>query len=1387
MKRMRKVVLGTVLAGLGLVVSGMDYRVPLYTAGFTMCANGVMDPDASAFLKASKNLALTSDATLADFRELDYLGTLQGSWFGTSAQVPACCAYQIEYHETAGVLDKIVLAIPNNGTFTKAVVVQLTQTATGVVSACPLFARYHNGAENCLKGNFFSLAADGTVTALETAATLASSATANGVGVYGFTATKMVPAGRAKRMFADCTLDDLREHFFSGLAMGEGATFAAPMEGVAVEVVEDAEGRATVIRVDMQTIGETNQVARVELTNGDGGVWARNVSSVPAGAPSDAGVGVFALAATETRVTAQGTGFLTTTDRLLWRKGTLDNVYAVGAWHHGSWVGRSQTVPGFHLRRGSGVGSTLEFESRSSMGTQFRSATVVLTEREDGVWGRVARFAYGDGAWDGPVSYLNGGTAVAVATSPDTAAYGIAGLQGRVLPPLTLALEPGANELDAAVTAACVRVTSAAPATLALATSPQVDLWDFTDAAAPVTLVTPFTNVSFTAGRELAFAADAAPVNCRLSVVEGNTLTLPSLAVLESCGLHARGKVKFTGGDLSSFPKDLATVEEIELAGTHVVTGGSQAYSDTSKASDGFVWNNAGRLVLSGRTTFAGGRNLTTTTSAAGAIVVTNGADVVFGERITLAAQNVKGSRARLELCGGRLTGGWIYALAANSVTEIAIADGEMTTAVTPWVGYTPSKKVNVSQTGGVFAPTSLQPLTENNTYDGTKSTYTLFGGVFVPPAGWGTKFPWLDIVVPANGDATLRLDNEALIPSTLTLNGTLRLQGGAGSLTLATLAGTGALVVASGEVRLATAAHALETHPFTVAAGTTYVKADATDLDLIGATLAGSLAFPQGGTITLPFNGSISGALTAGAGTTLAFTFDAGMDLTRETSFFTAAGGITLANEVKVPTPDGTVAVVSADRTRLVLVPADRVPAVAVWTGGGNLAYAADPANWSCRNAAGEAMPGTVPYAPTKIVVPGPTTTFSVDAASSIAWSEIEFPDELALAADCDWRRLGASAPLPRVIDLRGHRLQVAHLGAGTVADGAAAYVTDTSTGAPGELYLELGAGTVYANPGRDLRGNLRFVQAGAGTYQDALAGKTYTGGTRLEGGTYSCVSGTSGTGAIVVASNATWVIDASATKGFGSAPVYELAGGTLASATTFDAGWAGLAKVSLTADSTLDCMRDFGLIGLGFGETTLDLAGHTLTIPIGGSGRNLWFDNVTVTRGTICVPSGGWFNFDKTGVRAGETDFDLNCALNVQVPVLVHDLTMRYGRGQYAKGAGVISISGTYTPVVDYMHNFRMLNGSTINLNPRSDVVNLVNSAQSQYVMTFASDAVITVDVHSRTLGDDEQLLAWSTPPDASVRFVPDAASRSAGVRLWVRDDGLYASRGGFIIYGR
>ena len=408
-----------------------------------------------------------------------------------------------------------------------------------------------------------------------------------------------------------------------------------------------------------------------------------------------------------------------------------------------------------------------------------------------------------------------------------------------------------------------------------------------------------------------------------------------------------------------------------------------------------------------------------------------------------------------------------------------------------------------------------------------------------------------------------------------------------------------------------------------------------------------------------------------------------------------------------------------------------------------------------------------------------------SIEGGSEIQFSTANFTmgteqsETLTLAADCDWTALGEIAlNNSATLDLNGHNLTVARLSAG---DYLGAKIVNNS-GTLSTLTVTNAAGMVTLD-GVAVKGNIAIVKKGEGAMR-ATPDSTYTGGLDVQCGTVtSAYRGDNPLGQM----NTTGDTD---TVRLGTNSVLELngkyditgykfilAGGELKN-TSIDTGdgSAQIANLLLEADSKWTVAMSGGIIQSGHNVATLDLGGHTLTVPI-TSGKTFWLHNADVLNGLVDITSGGWLKVNKTSCRATTADFRINCALNIQVPMDVRDYIAVYNYNAN-DGNGIIKVHGTFVPseTHNYFHGCEMQNGSTIDFGARTNALNATSSFTSgAKTLSFASGATVTVDLSKRTdnlrqfvKSADPFLIVWTTPPDATVKFNVDEETKRRGLKV-------------------
>ena len=341
----------------------------------------------------------------------------------------------------------------------------------------------------------------------------------------------------------------------------------------------------------------------------------------------------------------------------------------------------------------------------------------------------------------------------------------------------------------------------------------------------------------------------------------------------------------------------------------------------------------------------------------------------------------------------------------------------------------------------------------------------------------------------------------------------------------------------------------------------------------------------------------------------------------------------------------------------KTVLVAADSIPVTATWTGAGDGTSLGSAANWQCRNGAGDLLPAdTLPCANTVVIASGGTAVLNAPVGTVFPWPYLRIEAASAtLAADTDWRGLGAvRLQEGAVIDLNGHRLDLA------AADGGGRFTDTASPG--GELHFDIPAGTTVTNSTVQFAGALRLVKDGTGEFVANVSGHSYTGGTEVVSGRFSCLQAGSlralgGIGSEICVS----------TNAAGDAAVFDMKGRTsLYDHTVVMRGGVfihtgediavedqQLGNVRLEADSWFGVTNSWGMCGKNCGKIALDLAGHTLSVHIE---KNKWFGirNAEIREGVIDVAGGGGFRFAADASK-GETNVATDVDLRIASPLRV------------------------------------------------------------------------------------------------------------------------------------
>jgi hypothetical protein len=406
-------------------------------------------------------------------------------------------------------------------------------------------------------------------------------------------------------------------------------------------------------------------------------------------------------------------------------------------------------------------------------------------------------------------------------------------------------------------------------------------------------------------------------------------------------------------------------------------------------------------------------------------------------------------------------------------------------------------------------------------------------------------------------------------------------------------------------------------------------------------------------------------------------------------------------------------------------------------------------------------------------------------------------------LAADTDWSGHDAAVALGgSVVDLNGHRLTVDGLsGDGTIY----AKIINTDTAHTAELRCKPAAGLSFNNNsvclGRSglTTHKIKFVMDGRGAYAASIA-QEYNGGTEVVGGILKAgLWGNSnkpfGTATTQIPVRAGGIFDLNGQIEYN---VYQilLDGGTIRNTGTDRSGTSAmLGNVTLSDDASFDFRSSYGIAGDNYAATTLDLAGHILTVDIAsGNSKSFALCNTTIKNGFMDLRSGGVLQTglpapngnSNAAVMATDVDFKVNCALWLYAPLYVHDYEAITSYNSN-NGTNAVYVCGTFkpSPAHNYFHGCVMQEGSTIDLSERTSALPLVSSftnENSNRTLAFADGATVYVKCGSFRPTSKIPVISWTpeTKP-ANISSVKFRNADPATKRSFVaRSTGLYVVSG-------
>lgn len=380
-------------------------------------------------------------------------------------------------------------------------------------------------------------------------------------------------------------------------------------------------------------------------------------------------------------------------------------------------------------------------------------------------------------------------------------------------------------------------------------------------------------------------------------------------------------------------------------------------------------------------------------------------------------------------------------------------------------------------------------------------------------------------------------------------------------------------------------------------------------------------------------------------------------------------------------------------------------------------------------------------------------------------------------------------------------------NLGATALSAGPAMTWPDDFSISPGELHIVVPEGVEMANSTVTLAGGLKVVKEGDGVYVSAKNNQSYSGGNDVRGGSFRCgtMSGSKGcygSGSARTTIREGAVLDLNGYSGHGTGLSFVLDGGCISNGVNrgFFLG-NSLNDLTVTKDSTLSGFG-FGLLKEEYGDSTINLGGHTLYLDVSPvESVGIFLMNTYVRGGGRIVGRNGGGQLLLGGNTSVNGKFvDAPGVVLEMRDVAIADLTASQGQlvfggyesayaGLVDAGTNSLEVAGTFKPALGAKwHNVLLKDGATLDLSEQTGCLTNVClfAGDQRGVISFPANATITIDLGMQRHVRNGKILDWTNEPPADYMQVNFVRPEDADYRIYAESDGLYVEKG-FIIYVR